>query len=138
MKARIHIDATQDLGRTDDKISLMTEGLYLRQGDAWVVKYIEDEASGIAGTVTRIEIYDDDRVVVERKGPLTSRMEFRAGSSNRVPYNTEYGMSVLGIHTRSLTTDFAAGGGKLSVRYMIDIDSVMSLENKLDMTVGKI
>lgn len=137
MKARIHMETIQDLGGRNDKISLMTEGIYLRQGDAWVVKYVENDQSGFAGTVTRIEIFDD-RIVVDRKGPLTARMEFRAGSSNRFPYNTEYGMSLLGIHTRSFTADLGKDGGSLSIRYMIDIDSFISGENRLDMTVGKI
>lgn len=137
MKARINIETIQDLGGAGDKISLMTEGMYLRQGDAWVVKYVEKDQSGFAGTVTRIEVYDD-HMVVDRKGPLTARMEFRAGSSNRFPYQTEYGMSLLGIHTRSFTADLGKDGGSLSIRYMIDIDSLVSGENRLDMTVGKI
>ncbi len=137
MKARINIETTQDLGRSNDKISLMTEGMYSRQGDAWVVRYIENEASGMAGTMTRIEVYDD-RVVVDRKGPLTARLEFCPGGSNRFPYHTEYGMSLLGIHTRSFTSKLDEDGGSLSIRYMIDIDSAVSGENRLDMTVGKI
>lgn len=137
MKARIHIDTIQDLGRSNDKISLMTEGMFSRQGDAWVISYIENDASGMAGTLTKIEIRDDG-VVVDRKGPLTTRMEFRPGSSSRFPYRTEYGMSLLGIHTRSFTADFCEDGGSLSIRYMVDIDSLISGENRLDMTVGKI
>ncbi len=137
MKVRININNCQDLGGSEDTLSLMTEGVYSRRDDSWVVRYLENEASGIMGTLTTIEIYDD-HMVIDRKGTLTSRMEFRPGTSNRFPYNTEYGMSVLGIHTRKYNADFGADGGSLSIRYMIDIDSVVSLENRLDMTVGKI
>lgn len=137
MNARINIETTQDIDGAAERISLLTEGQYSRRSDSWVVSYIENSASGIEGTLTKIRVFAD-RLVIDREGPLTSHMEFYPGVSNRFPYRTEMGMSVIGIHTKSFTADFGEDGGRLSVRYMIDLDNVISLENKLEMSVGKI
>ena len=137
MKVRINIDGVSGLGRDEDTVSMMTEGSYSPIEGGWRVGYEENEAAELDGTKTAIKIYDDC-VVVDRHGKLTARMEFRPGSSSRFPYKTEYGLSLLGIHTRKLKTDFNEDGGSLSIRYMVDIDHLVSSENRLDMTVRKI
>lgn len=137
MKVRINIEGVQGLGREEDTMSLMVEGSYSPIDGGWLVEYDDFNLYGPDGTKTEIRLYDDF-AVVDRKGRLTARMEFRPGSSSRFPYTTDYGFSVLGLHTRSLKTDFNEDGGSLFLRYMIDIDHLISSENKLEMTVRKI
>ncbi|MDO4982075.1 MAG: DUF1934 domain-containing protein [Eubacteriales bacterium] len=115
-------------------LDFTTDGIYFRDGDTACFSYIESDVTGLEGTRTSVIIMPD-HVVVDRDGSVTSRMVFREGEKNTFPYDTPFGMAMLGVKTRRINQSFNDRGGKLEVDYIVDMEHVLVERNKIELSV---
>ena len=113
----------------EDRVEFSTDGVYQFDGEVGRLDYFETEVTGMQGTRTCVFIYPD-KVIVDRQGTVTSRMEFSDGSRNSFIYNTPYGDATLSIKTRRITRDLHADGGRLELEYVIDVEHAVVARNK--------
>ncbi len=135
MKAVITVTGVQNLQDSgDDSIELVTDGIYTKIPDGFVIKYAETELTGLVGTTTSVEIRPDS-VTVERKGTLNTRMEFREGQKTSFLYDTQFGSATLCFETRKIVANFYEYGGSLSIDYIVNMEHAVVGKNKLKMSV---
>lgn len=109
-------------GLDESPIELVTAGkLELLDENCYHLSYQESEVTGLAGTLTTIQV-EPDRVTLQRLGSVNSQMVFEEGRRHLSMYDTPYGALSVGIHTRRLRTALNDAGGEVEVRYAIEIE----------------
>lgn len=119
-----------------DSIDFSTDGLYTFEDDTGCLTYMESEITGMKGTRTSVLVMPD-RVVVDRDGPVTSRMEFKEGEKSSFLYSTPFGQATLGIRTRKINRNFNESGGNVEIDYVVDMDHVAVSQNKFMIDVKR-
>ena len=120
----------------DDFIEFSTDGVYSFEDGVGTVSYLETDVTGLAGTVTSVEI-GPAGIIVDRRGGITSRMVFRRGEQNRFQYETPYGMATMGIDTRKISHSFDDRGGTMDVDYVLNVEHTVVARNKFHMDVAE-
>ena len=118
----------------EDRIDFSTDGVYKLDDGVAHIAYLETEVTGLQGTRTSVKILPDC-VIVDRRGGLTSRMEFREGQKNSFLYETPVGMATMNMNTRSVRHRFDPAGGKLEIDYVLDMEHTVVSRNKFQLTV---
>ena len=137
MKAVISISGTQGIvGDDSSTIELITDGIYTAIPDGYAVKYKESELTGLEGTTTTVEVTSAG-VSVERRGWLNSRMDFSEGQKTSFLYDTQFGSATLGVDTRKITSEFNERGGKLCIDYIVNMEHLVAMKNRLTVTIRK-
>lgn len=124
----------QDAGKEEEKLSFVTDGEYFFENNTGHLKYFESNVTGMPGTVTSLSIMPD-RIVVDRKGTVTSRMEFREGEKHSFSYDTPFGTAEMGINTRAIRQNFDADGGKAEIEYILDYEHRQFTRNRFVISV---
>ncbi|MBQ2959615.1 MAG: DUF1934 domain-containing protein [Oscillospiraceae bacterium] len=131
----INIRSVIDYGLAEeDRIDFSTDGVYRLEGDVAHIAYLETEVTGLQGTRTSVKVMPD-QVIVDRRGTLTSRMEFREGQKNSFLYDTPAGMATMNMNTRSVRHRFDPAGGELEIDYVLDMEHAVISRNKFQLTV---
>lgn len=131
----ISISSLIDYGMDEeDRIDFSTDGVYKLEGEVAHIAYLETEVTGLQGTRTSVKVMPDC-VVVDRKGSLTSRMEFRAGQKNSFLYDTSAGMATMNMNTRSVKHRFGPSGGELEIDYVLDMEHAVISRNRFRLSV---
>ena len=102
----------------EDVMELVTQGV-LRQEE---------------GTTTTFRIAPD-RITLRREGTLNSEMIFQEGQKHVSLYETPYGGLMLGVNTHRAKADLGTAGGRLSIRYALEVDSQPIGENSFEIQV---
>lgn len=109
-------------GNRPETIELTSEGRLWQQDGAVCFSYCESALTGLDGTVTTFSV-DADTVTLERKGSVTSRMEFRQGQTHRSLYTSDgLGSLLITVTTTQIENNLSADGGSLRVAYTIEIE----------------
>ena len=118
----------------EDSIDFTTDGVYQIEDGVAHIAYLETEVTGLQGTRTSVKVMGD-RVIVDRRGGLTSRMEFSPGSKSSFLYDTPVGQATMNMNTRSLRHRFDNEGGELEIDYVLDMEHTVVSRNKFTLTV---
>ena len=112
----------------EDVMELVTQGV-LRQeeGEGFSLSYLE-------GTTTTFRVAPD-RITLRREGTLNSEMIFQEGQKHVSLYETPYGGLMLGVNTHRAKADLGTAGGRLSIRYALEVDSQPIGENSFEIQV---
>ena len=86
------------------------------------------------GTTTTFRIAPD-RITLRREGTLNSEMIFQEGQKHVSLYETPYGGLILGVNTHRAKADLGTAGGRLSIRYALEVDSQPIGENSFEIQV---
>ena len=131
----IDVHATHNYGEDNsDTIEFTTDGYFTTEDGVRCITYSESEVTGMQGTRTSVFVMDD-KVVVDRDGVVTSRMEFTEGGKSKFLYRTPFGNATLGINTRKIRKDLSDCGGKLEIEYVLDMDHAVASKNRLSLEV---
>ena len=76
-----------------------------------------------------------DRITLRREGTLNSEMIFQEGQKHVSLYETPYGGLMLGVNTHRAKADLGTAGGRLSIRYALEVDSQPIGENSFEIQV---
>ena len=131
----ISIKGVQRLEDADpDTMELVTEGRLEQDGNSYTLSYLESELTGLEGTTTTFRIAPD-RITLRRAATLNSEMIFQEGQKHVSLYETPYGGLMLGVNTHRAKADLGTAGGRLSIRYALEVDSQPIGENSFEIQV---
>ena len=117
-----------------DTVNFMTDGIYSFDGQSGFIRYYESEVTGMAGTRTDM-IINPDGIIVDRKGSVTSRMEFKEGLNTAFLYNTPYGTATLGMNTGKIQKTMDENGCRVDIDYVLSLEHAISIENRFTLEV---
>lgn len=132
----ISITGIQSLDGESDKINLNTVGSYTTRGNIRYIAYNEYDPENPETAHTSILKIENECMTVISPGSST-RLILEKGIRHRCCYDSGFGALTLGIFTSSFSSDLNDGGGKLNVKYTLDIDSSLSSCNEITVDVRK-
>ncbi len=121
-------------GGEEDSMEFSSDGLYLFEEGVGCMSYYESPVTGMEGTRTSI-CAAADRVVIDREGSVSSKMEFVAGEKTSFLYNTPYGSSAMFIDTRRIRQNLDEEGGELIIDYVVSVEHSVITRNRFYITV---
>ncbi|MEW8956099.1 DUF1934 domain-containing protein [Clostridium sp.] len=131
-KAVVSIKSSQDI--TDEGIEVVTPGEFTILSNGFKAEYNETELSGMEGTVTILNIFEDYMELI-REGSTACEMRFQRGKEHISLYNTPYGALELRTKTKKLDIDMGESGGKLFVEYELTITGQPSYITVLEIEI---
>ncbi len=117
------------------EILLTTEGSLIREGDTWRVVYDESPATGLEGTQTSMQVFDDGSVVLSRTGTYPMQLTFQAGSRHITRMDTPYGNLDVSVYTSLVKSQISNEGGYIQLGYTIDFSNNESVNTRLDVQI---
>lgn len=134
LKLRSVLDSEDDHSETE----LMTEGTMGRDGDVWVVSYEDSDATGFEGATTTIRAEGDRMVSIARTGTANSNLVIETGKKHYCLYGTPFGDITVGIYTHKIENRLSEKGGKLYLKYTIDVNSSHMSDNEIYLDIEKL
>lgn len=134
MDVVISILGTVDDGHSVDKIEFSTVGKYTRDGSRYELSYEDGQMMGETVT-SRITVDADGSAVIERSGGLNSRLNIKPGVRSQSSYQIPEGELLIGINGITVDNRLGATGGKLTLRYSIDVNAALQSKNEVVVTV---
>lgn len=138
MKAKdvnITLISTQSDGEDKQSTELFTKGRLVIFSDKIRVFYEESEATGFEGSVTTLDVYGQDKVIMERKGSAQSQLIIEKNKKHFCRYGTPYGNFTIGVDTSEIKSDLDENGGKLRFCYVLDMNSSFLGDFQIDIDV---
>lgn len=132
----INIIGRQDytgLGEVGE-ISLNTTGSYTAKGGTRFIAYKEYDAENPKVSCTSVLKVEPDKVTMMRSGTAT-RLILEKGRRHLCLYDTGYGMLTVGVFTSQLDSSLGEQGGRVDIKYTLDIDSNLSSSNEITVEV---
>lgn len=112
-------------GAGREKTIYTVNGTMEEAGAGWRVSYAEPEDSGMAGTVTMLDITRKS-VELTRAGSVHHYLIFTQGLPFSSVYETPQGKFNTEIHTGSLRARFGGHGGLLEIKYDMELGGAAS------------
>lgn len=132
--AMISLSTIQYTAEGEDKIELVTKGIFAEKGGKYYIIYEESEVTGFEGTTTTIKV-SNETMTLTRKGRFNSRMEFVKGEKRLCSYPTPYGTIPVAVDPLSLDSNLTEDGGTVDVTYMLDLSNQLYAKNRLNLKV---
>ena len=132
----INIIGRQDYTGLDEvgEISLNTTGSYTAKGGTRFIAYKEYDAENPKVSCTSVLKGEPDKVTMMRSGTAT-RLILEKGRRHLCLYDTGYGMLTVGVFTSQLDSSLGEQGGRVDIKYTLDIDSNLSSSNEITVEV---
>ena len=132
----INIIGRQDYTGLDEvgEISLNTTGSYTAKGGTRFIAYKEYDAENPKVSCTSVLKVEPDKVTMMRSGTAT-RLILEKGRRHLCLYDTGYGMLTVGVFTSQLDSSLGEQGGRVDIKYTLDIDSNLSSSNEITVEV---
>lgn len=132
----INIIGRQDYTGLDEvgEISLNTTGSYTAKGGTRFIAYKEYDAENPKVSCTSVLKVEPDKVTMMRSGTAT-RLILEKGRHHLCLYDTGYGMLTVGVFTSQLDSSLGEQGGRVDIKYTLDIDSNLSSSNEITVEV---
>ncbi len=136
-KAVIRLVSTQSTANGEnERIELISEGIYEKTPDGYVMSYKETEATGFVGSKTTLTIHGSDFVVMQRTGSANSHLILEKGQRHLCHYGTPYGNVVVGVTATDIRSELCESGGSLDFKYTIDVNSAHVGDYGINITVS--
>lgn len=136
IKVNIKLISTQSDGYDKEQTEIMTDGEFEVTDTGYMISYEESEATGFEGSVTSLEVFGDNKVVMVRSGEVSSNLIMEMGEKHHCVYGTPYGVIEVGVDARRIDVKLDENGGNLFIHYVIDVNSgyVGDFEISVDVT----
>lgn len=121
-----------------DKVEFTTEGKLGQKDGKMYILYEEDESIGAKGVKTMLKIENDKQVILQRSGALNSRMTIEKGQRHNCCYSTVQGDIMVGVFGESIKSDLSEHGGKLFMRYTVDVNMGLVSRNEIEISVKEV
>lgn len=132
----IHMTSEQwSNGEVLPSIHLTTEGSMSERNGVWKIHYDESEATGMAGTKTKISVTPSGFVRLERSGNVEMDMLFRTGQRHRSEIQMPYGTLSFQLTTNEASGSLDETGGNVSLSYSLDFSKESVISTTLKLTV---
>lgn len=131
----ISIFGLQNLnGDASDDVEFVTDGFYSFHDGIAEFSYLESELTGMEGTRTQFTASPGE-VIITRDGSVSMQMTFREGQKHYFMYETPFGAITMGVDTMSILQSMGENGGKLEVKYMIDMERSVVSRNQFRINI---
>ncbi len=117
-----------------DESELFTKGEFRFHKGSYFIDYDESEATGYDGSHVQLRI-DDKMMSLTRTGNAFSSLVFENKTRHFCHYGTEYGDCMVGITTNDLTEELNEKGGKIHLKYTVDVNGGLMTENEITISV---
>jgi uncharacterized beta-barrel protein YwiB (DUF1934 family) len=129
----ISITGKQSLPSSEeDELKVDTVGSYTKRNGARFIiykEYDEDDNSKFDTAVLKIE--GNKSVTLMKSGQNATKLILEKGKRHQCIYGTDFGAMSIGIYTSFLNNDLTDSGGKLHVKYTMDLNSDILSTNEL-------
>lgn len=112
-------------GQEPDIIELMSEGTMECRDGIWELTYEESELTGLEGVTTTFWV-EPGKVILDRKGNLSSRMIFEEGRIHESLYQVPYGAVLVTVEATQVAFELTDQGGYIDIAYNISIENMES------------
>ncbi len=123
-----------DFPEGSGEISLNTTGSYTSRGGARLIAYKEYDTENPKVSCTSVLKVEPGKVTMMRSGSAT-RLILEEGRRHLCLYDTGYGTLSVGVFTSSLRSSLGERGGRVHIKYTLDIDSNLSSSNEITVDV---
>ncbi len=135
--ANIKMTVIQTAEGESDRSELFTKGEFREHEGAYYIDYDESEATGFEGSHVQLKV-QGATVSMTRTGNAFSSLVFERGKRHLCHYGTEFGDCMIGITTTSLNSVLDENGGKIYVKYSLDVNAGLMLTNEISISVTRI
>jgi uncharacterized beta-barrel protein YwiB (DUF1934 family) len=120
----------------EDTMEILTKGIYRTKGSLKQIIYQDTEATGFENCETKINIRDDNFVTILRRGETNgSDLIMQCDKKFYSQYKTPMGSICLGIMASQIDNDLDKNGGKLHIKYTVDMNGSFVSENEISIKV---
>ena len=117
-----------------DSIELTTNGVMYEKESAFYITYQETDESGLGDTKTTVKV-EPERVSIIRFGDSAVHLIFEAGKKHIAYYDMGFASLSMGVQTYELSHSMGEHGGKIHIRYAMEINNSLAGENQISITV---
>ena len=132
--ASITLKMKQTADGETDTSELFTRGEFRQHKGEYFIDYDESEATGFDGSHVQLRI-NDKLVTMTRTGAAFSCLVFERGERHYCHYGTEYGDCMIGITTVGLDADLDENGGRVYIKYTLDVNAGLMLTNEITIKI---
>lgn len=130
----IYLNIKQTADGFTDESELFTKGEFRLHKGSFFIDYDESEATGYDGSHVQMRI-DDKMMTLTRTGTTFSSLIFENKTRHFCHYGTEFGDCMVGITTAELKPELNENGGKIHLKYTIDVNGGLMAENEITINV---
>ncbi len=130
----ITIKSAQTVDDVPDTTELFTCGTMEKTENGHRIVYEESETTGFEGSTVTLEV-SDNVVTMNRTGKAMSSLIIEKGKKHHCHYGTEYGSFLIGIATDEIRNSITDDGGKLYLKYTLDINSSFMSVNEMFLNI---
>lgn len=121
-------------GIAPGEVTLRTTGTYTERGRARFIAYKEYDEDDPKVAYTAVLKLEPGKLTMMRAGSAT-RLILEEGKRHLCLYDTGFGTLSVGVFTSLLETSLDKKGGKVNVKYTLDIDSNLSSSNEIEVKI---
>lgn len=133
----IEMKSIQSIYGDKTETSLVTSGKFVRNGSGFTISYLDSEATGFQGSETSISVTGSKIASIIRRGTSNSDLVVEPGKKHHCHYLTPYGEMMIGIYTHVIENDLSDDGGRLYMKYTIDINTSYMSDNEIILNIKK-
>lgn len=135
----ISIDGFQLVDQNDDKVSLQTLGSYkISKGEKIISFYEYDPDFPEKKTLSKLVVSKDGMIIFIKDGPIKSQLILQKGQRHACNYATKFGLLNIGTYADKVSINLDRNGGEIYAEYVIDINSSVTSNNKIHITIQKV
>lgn len=136
MKVNIFLNTSAENDEGCDKSEFFTTGEFEVVENGFVIRYDENGEIGYEDCSVTLSV-QPELVIIERTGAANSALYIDKNHKHHCIYGTPFGDFTLGVNTYEIENRLTENGGKLYIRYGIDLNTDFISENKINITVTK-
>lgn len=136
-KFLIEMKSIQSIYDDKTETELITAGKFSIKDGCYVISYLDSEATGFEGSETSVSVTGNKYASIVRRGTSSSDLVIEPGKRHHCHYSTPYGDMVVGIYTHAIENELDENGGRLYMKYTIDINTSYMSDNEIIMNVKK-
>ncbi len=123
-----------ETGVEPGEVALSTTGTYTERGGVRFIAYKEYDEEDPKVSYTSVLKVEPGKLTMMRAGSAT-RLILEEGRRHLCLYDTGYGTLSVGVFTSLLKSSLNRKGGKIRVKYTLDIDSNLSSSNEIEVEI---
>lgn len=133
--AVLNILSTQTADGETERSELDTTAHFSRKGNEVTIIYTELDENGNPAGETAITVLNQKLVTIHKIGFAEAVMILEPGKTHPVRYSTIFGDMEMLLCALGIQASFHPGGGRLQLRYLIDVGDSYSALNTIDLHV---
>lgn len=112
-------------GQDPETIELVTEGTLEYRDGVWEIVYEESALTGLEGVTTTFRV-EPNKITLDRRGALSSRMVFQKDLAQESLYQVPFGALLVTVQATRVFYDIVPDGGTIDLVYNIAIENTQS------------